>query len=104
MTGRVILPTQFCNTAGTVGVAVALTIVDKCVLHNISALPVAVTTHIIPTGNLPGSTNQLASVTLAAGATYHCPELVGAWLSPGDAIGVIAGTATAVTIYAGGRQ
>ena len=50
-----------------------------------------------------GHTQRLAQ-SVAAGACYLCPEIVGQILSGGDTLSVMSGTATALTMRVSGRE
>ena len=56
-------------------------------------------------GGSAGSSNVITySKSIAAGDVYTFPELIGHTLQPGDIISTIAGTASALTIRASGRE
>lgn len=104
MSGRALIGTQLAPLAGVFGVASAASIVDKAVIYNSGALSVNVAFHIIPAGGPALTSNQVGVKNLAAGYSYHCPELVGAWLATGDSIGVVPSIAGVLTVYSGVRS
>lgn len=81
------------------------TIIDKMTATNTTGVAATVTVNLVKTGGAAGATNTVISAqSVAAGATYICPEAVGHILNPGDFISAKAGTATAITFRASGRE
>lgn len=81
------------------------TIIDKHTVTNTTGGGVAYTVNIVPSGSVASASNQvLPAKTIAAGETYHCPEVVGQVLNPGDFISTLAGAAASLTILANGRE
>lgn len=91
--------TQYTAPVGT------RTIIDKFSATNTTASAATIAVNIVTSGGSAGALNLiLAAKTIAPGECYTCPELVGHVLGPGDFISTIAGTASAITIRASGRQ
>lgn len=81
------------------------TIVDKFTATNTTGSAATLTIRLVPNGSTAAATNTMLSAkSIAAGETYNCPEVIGHVLEPGDFISTLAGTATAITIRASGRQ
>lgn len=81
------------------------TILDKMTATNTTAGAVAITVHLVPSGGTAGAANVITSASsIAAGAVYTFPELVGHVLSEGDFISTLAGAAASITIRASGRE
>lgn len=55
-------------------------------VHNPTASPVVLTANVVPAAGSVGTSNRLLSVTIAAGRSYLCPELINQTLSAGDAL------------------
>jgi hypothetical protein len=88
--------TQYTSTGG-------VTLIDKFTATNVSASPATISVNLVPSGGSAGSSNLITDArTLAVGETYLFPELVGQSLAAGDFISTLAGTASAITIRAGG--
>lgn len=81
------------------------TLIDKFTVTNISGAPATLSVNLITSGGTAAATNLILDAkTVAVGETYTCPELVGQILGTGDFISTLAGTASALTIRASGRQ
>lgn len=81
------------------------TIIDKATGTNTTAAPATLTVNLIKSGGAAGAGNVIASAqSIAPGAAYTFPELVGHVLGPGDIISGLAGTAAAITFRASGRE
>lgn len=81
------------------------TVIDKFTVTNTSAVNVAFSVNLIASGGAAGDSNLvLKAKTIAPGATYTCPELVGQSLEPGGFISTLAGAASSLTISASGRE
>lgn len=80
-------------------------IVDKCTVTNTGAVPVPFSANLVAAAGSPGAANLvLAPKSIAAGETYHCPELTGQVLENGGMLSTLAGTAGVLTISATGRE
>jgi hypothetical protein len=80
-------------------------IIDKFTVTNTSAGNVVFSTNLVAVADSAGDQNLVVkSRTLAPKETYTCPELVGQVLEPGGFISTLAGTASALTISASGRE
>lgn len=78
------------------------TAIDKLTAVNTGAANVTITVHLVPSGGAAGVANAF-SKTLAAGASWPFPDVVGHVLETGDTISTIASAAT-ISIRASGRQ
>jgi hypothetical protein len=91
--------TQYTAPAGT------RTIIDKFTGTNTTGAAATLTIKLVPSGGAAGANNTIVSAkTLQPGETYTFPEVVGHVLNPNDFISTLAGTATAITIRASGRE
>jgi ABC-type transport system substrate-binding protein len=81
------------------------TIVDKFTVTNTTGSPVPFTLNLVASGGAAGASNTIISAkNIAAGETYTCPEVVGHTVESGGFISTLAGSATALTIRASGRE
>lgn len=91
------------TTQTTVYPASARTYIDKLTATNTTVAALTISFNIVPNGGTVGSTNLLAkTISIAAGASYMFPEIVGHVLAPGDFLSCLA-SATGITIRASGR-
>lgn len=80
-------------------------LIDKFTGTNTTGSSATLTVKIVPSGGSAGANNTIVSAkALAAGETYGFPELIGQTLNAGDFLSVLAGTASAITIRASGRE
>lgn len=80
------------------------TIIDKFTGTNTTAGAQTITVNLVTFGGAAGAGNTISSaVSIAAGASYTFPELVGHALNKGDFIST-ASSAVAITIRASGRE
>jgi hypothetical protein len=81
------------------------TILDKATVTNPTAGALTFTAYLVPSGGTAGATNAVISVqSVAAGASYLCPELVGHVLNPGDFLSIVASAATSLVFRVSGRE
>lgn len=81
------------------------TIIDKFTVTNTSAVNAVISVNLIADGGSAGDSNLvLKTRAVAPGETYTCPEVVGQTLEAGGFISTLAGTASALTISASGRE
>ena len=81
------------------------TIIDKFTVTNTTAANATLSVNLVPSGGTEGVGNLvMKSRSIAPNETYTCPELVGQVLEDGGFISTIAGTASALTISASGRE
>lgn len=81
------------------------TIIDKFTVTNTSASNVTFSANLVANGDSAGNQNLIVKTrTIVPNETYLCPELVGQTLEPGGFISTLAGTASALTISAAGRE
>lgn len=80
-------------------------IIDKFTVTNTSASNATISVNLIAAAGTAGDTNLVIKTrAIAPNETYTCPELIGQVLENGGFISTIAGTATALTISASGRE
>lgn len=106
-TVKVLIQPKLAETAETVQYPTTTadavkTSIDKLTAVNTSGANATITVHLVPSGGAAGPANAF-SKTLAPGASWPFPEVVGHVLEAGDAISTIA-TAAGVSIRASGRQ
>ena len=81
------------------------TLIDKFTVTNTTATAATFAANLVPYGGTAGDANMILKTrTIAAGECYYCPELVGHSLESGGFISTLAGTASALTICATGRE
>jgi len=91
--------TQYTAPTGT------RTIIDKFTVTNTTASNATIAVNIVSASGSAGASNLVLSTkAIAPGECYTCPELVGQILEPGAFISTLAGTASALTIRASGRE
>lgn len=79
-------------------------VIDKMTVTNTTVGAQTVSINLVPAAGSVGSGNLItANVSIAANATYECPEIVGHDLATGDRISVVA-SATGLNIRASGRE
>lgn len=80
-------------------------IIDKFTATNTTAANVTISVNLVTSGGSPGASNLIVDTrAIAPDETYTFPELVGQVLDSGGFISTIAGTASALTIRASGRE
>lgn len=80
-------------------------IVDKFTATNTTAANVTISVNLVTSGGSAAISNLIVDTrAIAPDETYTFPELVGQVLDSGDFISTIAGTASALTIRASGRE
>jgi hypothetical protein len=80
-------------------------IIDKFTVTNTSAGNVTFSVNLVASGGSAGTANLIVKArSIVPGETYLCPELVGQVLESGGFISTLAGTASALTITASGRE
>lgn len=81
------------------------TIIDKFTATNTTASNVPFSVNLVAATFTAGADNLvLKTRSIAPNETYTCPELVGQVLEAGGFISTLAGTASALTISASGRE
>ena len=81
------------------------TVIDKFTVTNTSVANVLFSVNLVTVDSVAGVSNLIINQrAIAPKETYTCVELVGQTLSPGDFISTLAGTATALTMRASGRE
>ena len=81
------------------------TILDKFTATNYSAAAATLSVNIVTAADTAGNQNLIVKAkSLQPSETYTFPELVGQVLLTGGFISTIAGTATAISIRASGRE
>jgi hypothetical protein len=80
-------------------------VIDKFTVTNTAAANIPFSVNLLPDGGTASAANCVLSArSIAPGETYTCPQLVGQVLEAGGIISTLAGTATALTISAAGRE
>lgn len=80
-------------------------IIDKATITNTSGGALTATVKIVASGGAAGAANTVMSAqSIAAGATYLCPEVVGQILKPGDFVSTLASAAAGLTLRLSGRE
>lgn len=81
------------------------TLIDKMTATNTTASNVTFSVNLVASGGAASASNRILSLrAIAPGETYVCTEVAGHALEPGGFISTLAGTATALTISATGRE
>ena len=81
------------------------TLIDKFTVTNTTAANAVISVNLVASGGTAGVTNAIVyERAVAPGESYTCPELIGQVLESGGFISTLAGTATALTISATGRE
>lgn len=80
------------------------TAIDKLTAVNVTGSNATITFHLVEPGGTATSSNALDPVTVAPGKGWPFPLAVGHMLEAGGSIWSIAGTASAISIRASGRQ
>jgi hypothetical protein len=107
VTVKVLVPAKIVEaTQTTQYTANGLTaIIDKFTATNYSASAATISVNLVTTSGSAGNLNLITKTkTLQPTEVYTFPELVGQVLNSGDFISTIAGTATAISIRASGRE
>ena len=107
VTPKVLIPAkQAENTDTTQYTAVnCKALIDKFTATNTTASAVTLTLNIIPQGGSAQTSNIVMSArSIAPGETYLCPEVVGLTVDSNGFISTIASSASALTIFASGRE
>jgi hypothetical protein len=80
-------------------------IIDKFTVTNTSAANAVFSANLIASGGTAGNANLIVKTrSIAPNETYTCPELVGQTLDINGFISTLAGTASALTVMASGRE
>ncbi|MFA5040006.1 MAG: hypothetical protein WC464_00030 [Bdellovibrionales bacterium] len=81
------------------------TIIDKFTVTNTTASNATISVNLIASAGSAGDSNLIIKTrSIAPNEVYTCPELVGQVLESGGFISTIAGTSSALTISASGRE
>lgn len=81
------------------------TIIDKFTATNTTAANVTISVNLVASAGSASTSNLIVDTrAIAPDETYTFPELVGQVLDSGSFISTIAGTASALTIRASGRE
>lgn len=81
------------------------TYIDKFTVTNTTSANVTFSANLVTVAGAAGAANLFVNLrSIAPKETYTCPELVGQVLQPGDFISTIAGTASALSMRASGRE
>lgn len=81
------------------------TVIDKFTATNTTASNATLSVNLVPLSGVASTANLVIQArAIAPGETYTFPGLVGQTLEPGGFISTLAGTASALTISASGRE
>lgn len=81
------------------------TIIDKFTVTNTTAANATISVNLVASGGSASASNRVLSLrAIAPGETYTCPEVVGQTLEASGFISTLAGTVSALTISASGRE
>lgn len=106
VTVKPLIDTKRAQTSATVEYSALVTaIIDKMTATNTTASAATVSVYLVPPGGLANdATLVVKAASIAAGATYKFPEVVGHTLKAGGSIRVAASAADSITIRASGRE
>lgn len=107
VTVKVLIPAKIAEDSQTQQYAASnvTTIIDKFTATNYSGSAATLSINLVTSGDTPGNRNLITKArSLAASEVYTFPEIVGQVLDSGGFISTIAGTASAITIRASGRE
>ncbi len=79
-------------------------LIDKCTVTNVAEGAVTFSLNLITTGTAGDSNLIIKSLSVAAGQTYLCPEVVGHILESGGSISTIASANNALVFRVSGRE
>lgn len=104
---KVLIPAKTAEASQTTQYTAAgvTALIDKFTATNYSASAATISVNLVTAADTAGNQNLIVKTkTLQAGECYTFPELVGSALAPSGFISTIAGTASAITIRANGRE
>lgn len=107
VTVKVLIPAKQAENAQTTQYTATncKAIIDKFTVTNTTATIANFSVNLVTAAGTAADTNRIISIKgIAPGECYTCPELVGASLDASGFISTLAGTATALTIRASGRE
>lgn len=107
VTAKNIIPRKYAEIAQTSQYTAVncRTIIDKFTVSNTTGTTAAFSVNLVASGDtVSGLNNTLPTINIAAYDVYECPELVGQIIEPSGFISTIAGTASALSISASGRE
>ena len=107
VTSRVLIPSKDAEATDTTQYTAlnVTTIIDKFTAINHSALAATITVNLVTPATTVATSNIIVkSKTLQPSEAYTFPEIVGHVISPSGFISTIAGTASAISIRASGRE
>jgi hypothetical protein len=107
VTVKVLIPAKQAENSQTTQYTAtnAKALIDKFTATNTTAANVTISVNLVTSGGTAGASNLIVDTrSIAPDETYTFPELVGQALEAGGFISTIAGTATALTIRASGRE
>lgn len=80
-------------------------IIDKFTVTNTSAAAVVFSVNLITVSETAGNANLIIKTkSISPNGTYICPELIGQVLEAGGFISTLAGSGSALTVTASGRE
>lgn len=81
-----------------------LAMIDKCTVTNVTETAAKFSINLITTGSAATSNLIIKDISVAAGQTYLCPEIVGHILESGGSISTNASAANALVFRVSGRE
>lgn len=108
VTAKVLIESKYAEAAETIQYtagAATRTLIDKFTATNVTAVAAVITVRLVPSGGTAGASNAISYLqSIAPGASYAFPEIVGHTLATGDFISTLAVTASSLVIRASGRE
>jgi hypothetical protein len=104
---RVLIPAKIAENAQTTQYTATnvTALIDKFTATNYSASAATISVNLVTAAGSAGNDNLIVKTkTLQPSETYTFPELVGQAIASGGFISTLAGTASAITIRASGRE
>jgi hypothetical protein len=104
---RVLIPAKIAENAQTTQYTATnvTALIDKFTATNYSASAATISVNLVTAAGSAGNDNLIVKTkTLQPSETYTFPELVGQVIASGGFISTLAGTASAITIRASGRE
>lgn len=107
VTVKAIIPAKRVETAQTTQYTAVncTTIIDKMTVTNTTAANVLLSVNLVSLGGSESDSNLIIDErSIGPGETYVCTEIAGQVLESGGFVSALAGTDTALTIRASGRE
>ena len=103
---RLVAGSQLTNAAATYYTATNVSArVDSCALVNTTAGAITATVHLVPSGGTATAANCILSAkSIAAGATFVPPGIIGQVIENGGTLQALASANTSITLVASGIE